>query len=56
MATKKTTKKQSQKHKCALRKWDCKCCNSGGFCELLTDMEVVKKQHHCGFYKKRTEV
>lgn len=41
---------------CALRHWDCIQCNEKGQCTLLTDMEVVIKQKHCGFYKKRGRV
>ena len=37
---------------CALNHLDCIHCNDLGKCTLLTDMAVVKKHHHCGFYKK----
>lgn len=49
-------KKKKPLTRCALKKWDCIQCNSKGLCTLLTDMQVVSKQHHCGFYKKRNNV
>lgn len=54
----KKSKKQITKPlvKCSLRHWDCFACDEQGRCSLLNDMEVVNKQKHCGFYKKRNEV
>lgn len=56
---KKATKKQMPRKplcNCSLRHWDCIHCNEKGQCELLIDMEVVNKQKHCGFFKKRTDI
>ena len=41
---------------CALRHWDCIQCDENCRCHLLTDMEVVEKRKHCGFYKKRGQL
>ena len=40
---------------CALNHSDCIQYRDGK-CMLLTDMEVVNKQHHCGFYKTKEDL
>lgn len=55
MATKKKASKVKPFPRCSMKHWDCIHCNDQGKCTLLTDMEVVEKYHHCGFFKKRNQ-